>query len=147
MNQPRYQLGVIRSTYTATVAAPVTAELFPEDVQAVFDRLESLAQNDVMYEAGEVRPSKENIQWAKKVLLRVLPRHYLAGADIDAFHGEIHVNWERDNKRVVAFLPGPNELKIYCERVKDNGEVEHELSKAGDDPWEITGRLKWLFQN
>jgi hypothetical protein len=141
MTQPIYRENTIRN-YTAVPAAPV--ELFPDLLQAAFNRLEEISKGA---KSGEVSPSRDNVEWAKKVLLRILPRHYLIGAEIDAFQREIHVNWERGNKRVVAFMPAPNQLKLYCERVKEDGEVEHHLSQAADEPWAISGVLKWLFHD
>jgi len=127
------------------VAVPVQpVELFPASIQQVFACLKAIADNDALYEAGEPRPSVENVEWAMKVLLRVLPRHYLLGAEIDTFRGEIHVSWEHGNKRVVAYLPAPNQLKLYYERVTGE-EVEHRL-QTSNNPWEISGVLRWLFE-
>src|SRR5450759_3449610 len=116
MSLTAYQITAIRSYSSSVPAEP--AELFPESIKVALDRLEAIANNA---RPGEVKPSADNIKWAKKVLLRVLPRHYLLGAEIDAFQREIHVNWEHGNKRVTVFLPSPNQLKIYCENVTDQG--------------------------
>jgi len=138
MNQPVYRASTIRPI-AAVPAEPV--ELFPDSIQTALDRLEKIAKGA---KPGEVRPSPENVEWAKKVLLRILPRYYLLGAEIDAFQREIHVNWEHGNKRVTVFLPAPNQVKVYYERsVGDN--VEH-YRRDGDDPWIISGVLRWMFQ-
>jgi hypothetical protein len=137
MSQPVYRANTIKFVEHTT---PI--ELFPAHVQEVFDRLENIGATQ-----GEDGPSRSNVEWAKKVLLRVIPRYFLSGAEIDAFRREIHVNWEKGNKRVVAFLPEPNQLKIYSERVKDDGEVEHHLQKDVADPWVLSGTLRWLFKD
>jgi hypothetical protein len=139
MNQPIYSANTIRH-FNAVPAAPV--ELFPDSIQAALDRLEKIAKGA---KPGEVRPSPENVEWAKKVLLRVLPRYYLLGAEIDAFQREIHVNWEHGNKRVTVFLPEPNMVKIYCEEQGNGDNVEHHR-RDGNDPWIISGVLRWMFQ-
>ena len=137
--------GFVPSGYSLAVPAS-PSELFPASIENVFNRLEAIATRDDLYERDEVRPSAENVEWAKRVLLRVLPRHYLNSAEIDTFHGEIHVTWENGDKRVVAFLPNRNELKIYCERLAEQGKIEHHLRSVGDNPWEISGVLKWLYE-
>ncbi len=130
----------IRPYRSAVPAEP--DELFPASIQSALDRLEAIANNK---KPGEIKPPLENVEWAKKVLLRVLPRYYLLGAEIDAFQREIHVNWEHGNKRVTVFLPVPNQLKIYCEQLTPEG-VQHHLRPDGNDPWEVSGVLRWLFQ-
>lgn len=139
MSSTPYPIGTIHQYSSSVPREP--AELFPESIKAALDRLEVISRNAGL---GEARPSAENIEWAKKVLLRVLPRHYLLGAEIDAFQTEIHVNWEHENKRVTVFLPSPNQLKIYCENVTNQG-IEHHLRPQADDPWEVSGILRWLF--
>jgi hypothetical protein len=111
----------------SSIATVTPMELFPSVVERVFDYLASIASNDELYGPGEVRPSAATIAWAQRVLLRVIPRYYLRTAEIDVFHGEIHVNWEKDNKRVVAFFTSPDVLKVYLERIKADGNVEHVL--------------------
>lgn len=134
----------IVATRGSRASASTPAELFPASIQEMFERLQSIATCDDLYEKNERRPSSENVAWATKVLLRVVPRHYLAGAEIDTFNGEIHVSWEHKDKRVVAFLPAPNQLKLYCERT--TGErIEHHL-QTSNNPWEISGVLRWLFE-
>jgi hypothetical protein len=134
MSSPVYEISAIRP-YASSAES---AELFPESIQIALDRIEMIARTD---HAG---PSPETVAWAKTVLLRVLPRYFLKGAEIDAFQSEIHVNWEYGNKRVTVFLPGPDQVKIYCERDTDRG-IEHHLRLAGNDPWEVSGALRWLF--
>lgn len=130
----------------AAVGPAATVELFPASVEEVFDRLTCIAECDELYESRELRPTADTIEWAKRVLLRVVPRHYVLAAEIDVFHGEIHVSWEKDNKRVVAFLPSPGELKIYLEHAKTTGELEHVVrSVPADTPWAINPYLKWLY--
>ena len=135
-----YQIDAIRPYRSSVPAEP--AELFPDSIKKALDRIEAVSSN---VQDGEARPSKDNIEWAKKVLLRVLPRHYLVGAEIDAFQREIHVNWEHGNKSVTVFLPSPNQLKIYCENTTDQGTV-HNLRPHANDPWEVSGVLRWLFE-
>jgi hypothetical protein len=109
------------------VAAVAPMELFPSVVERVFDYLASIASNDALYGPGEVRPSDTTVAWAQRVLLRVIPRYYLRTAEIDVFQGEIHVNWEKGNKRVVAFFTSPDVLKVYLEIIKEDGSVAHVL--------------------
>jgi hypothetical protein len=130
------------SVYTVAPGAPV--ELFPSLVERVFNRLACIAEDGELYEEGELHPTKETIEWARRVLLRVLPSYYLRTAEIDVFHGEIHVSWERNNKRVVAFMPKPDVLKLYVERTKEGGEVVHSL-RSLEETREINDALKWLF--
>jgi hypothetical protein len=120
------------------VSSKETRELFPASIEAAFNRIEEVSKS------GTPRPSVETVEWAKRVLLRVLPRHFLLGAEIDAFEREIHVNWKHGNKRVTVFLPSPNRLKIYVERI-DGDKVQHDLYKNADDPWAVSGVLKWMF--
>jgi len=120
----------------AASAAP--EELFPDSIERALDRIREISKN------ARTGPSEQNVEWAKRVLLRVLPRYYLTGAEIDAFQREIHVNWERGNKRITVFLPAPNEIKIYCEEIKGE-DVEHHLVSHAHDPWVVSGALRWLF--
>jgi hypothetical protein len=129
-------------SYSVAPVAP--RELFPSVVERVFDHLASIASNDALYEPGEVRPTKDTIEWAQRVLLRVIPRYYLRTAEIDVFHGEIHVNWERGDKRVVAFFPSPDVLKVYLEHIKENGEPEH-VVHSGLQPQALNPFLQWLY--
>jgi len=130
------------SCYSTAVIEP--KHLFPSAVERVFNLLDALTTPEYIYVRGEERPSPETIQRAKDILLRVLPSYYLRTAEIDAFQGEIHVSWERDTKRVVVFVPSKNVLKLYMERVKDDGEVSHIL-RSINDPREINMALRWLF--
>jgi hypothetical protein len=136
MHQPTYQQVTTRAYSTPVPAEP--DELFPSELKKAYRRLESFEN------AGERGPSSHNIAWAKEVLLRVLPRHFLLGAEIDHFDREIHVNWEHANKRVTVFLPVPGQVKIYCEEVTNQG-VEHHLSPDANNPWAIKGVLSWLY--
>jgi hypothetical protein len=140
MSSTPYPIGTIRQ-YTASVPRE-PAELFPDSIKAALDRIEALSNNA---RDGEARPSADNIEWAKRVLLRVLPRHYLLGAEIDAFQREIHVNWEHGTKRVTVFLPEANQLKIYYECITEQG-IDHHLRPRANDPWEVSGVLRWLFE-
>jgi hypothetical protein len=130
------------SFYSTATIEPM--HLFPSAVERVFNVLDALTTPEYAYAPGEKRVDRETIQWAKKVLLRVLPSYYLRSAEIDAFQGEIHVSWERDAKRVVVFVPAQNVLKLYMERAKGDGEVVHIL-RSIDDPREINVALRWLF--
>ena len=118
-----------------------SVELFPDSIKAALDRIEVISNAS---QPNERKPSIENVEWAKRVLLRVLPRHYLVGAEIDAFQCEIHVNWEHGNKRVTLFLPSPNRLRVYCEQIKGE-QVQHHMVPNADDPWALSGVLRWMF--
>jgi hypothetical protein len=139
MSQPVYRANTIRFSRQT-----VPIELFPDSIQAAFDRLEQIGKSA---NREEVSPSTENIEWAKKVLLRVLPSYYLLGAEIDAFQREIHVNWEHKNKRIVAFLPAPDQLKIYCEEVRESGDVDHRLHSDVNDLGQLSAFLGWMFRD
>jgi len=92
-------------------------------------------------------PPTDIVEWAREVLLRVLPRKYLIGAEISAFEREIHATWEsyEKGKRVVVFFPAPQQLKIYHEAVENDAVVEHKLVNA-TSPVDISERLRWFFQ-
>jgi|SwirhisoilCB1_FD_contig_31_8352431_length_1155_multi_4_in_0_out_0_2 hypothetical protein len=137
MHQARYNSSMTRPYGIAVPAEP--DELFPAGLKAAYRRLEHIANT-----SGHDGPSPEMMAWAKKVLLRVLPRHYLLSAEIEHFDREIHVNWEHGDKRVTVFLPAPDQVKIYYERASDQG-TEHHLSPHANNPWEISGVLRWLF--
>jgi hypothetical protein len=119
------------------------AEPFLADMEEVFSALDRLTGNDKLYETGEVRPSQENVIWAKQVLLRVLPSHYLRGAEVEPYCGEIHATWEKPDKRVVAFFPQPNLLKVYLEQVVAGSVVHHDLKNS--NPAGLSGILAWFF--
>ncbi len=119
-------------------------EPFVREMSAVFRQLELLMPN------GNGLPSvppPETVEWAKQVLLRVLPRKFLIGAEINAFQREIHVTWENDEngKRVVVFFPEKDQIKIYHELVEHDVVTEHKLVNASS-PDEISMRLRWFFQ-
>jgi hypothetical protein len=118
--------------------------LFPVAIERVFTALDALTTPESAYASGEKRPSQETIQWAKKVLLRVLPSYYLRTAQIDAFEGEIHVSWERGNRRIVVFLPSPGVLKIYAEWEDEEKETKH-LIRPLPHPHLINRFLEWLY--
>jgi hypothetical protein len=120
------------------------AEPFFADVGKVFSALDGLIGNDSLYETGEVKPSEDNVKWAKKVLLRVLPRHYLRGAEIEPYRGEIHATWEGPEKRVVAYFPQPNSLKVYYEQVVNDEVACHDLKNV--TAAELSGILAWFFK-
>lgn len=120
------------------------AEPFPAEVEEVFKNLEALESNGGLCMPGEPTPTGENIAWAKDVLLRVLPRKFLVGAQIDPFREEIHVSWEGETKRVVAFLPRPNELKVYKESIQNNVGVNPTLVAATTAA--LCEALGWFFQ-
>jgi hypothetical protein len=74
----------------------------------------------------------------------VLPRLYLRGAEIEPYRGEIHATWESPEKRVVAFFPRPQALKVYYEQIVDGKVAHHDLqnqSVAG-----LSGVLAWFFK-
>jgi hypothetical protein len=133
---------VIGGSFFST-AAIEPKHLFPSAVERVFNLLDELTEPEHVYVHEEKRPERETIQWAKKVLLGVVPSYFLRTAEVDAFHGEIHVSWERDDKRVVVFVPAKGILKLYQEQTKD-GEVRHVL-RSIDHPKEINSALQWLF--
>jgi hypothetical protein len=133
---------VTGGSYFSTAAID-PKHLFPSAVERVFNLLDALAAPEYVYVRGEKHPDSETIQWAKEVFLGVVPSYFLRTAEIDAFHGEIHVSWERDDKRVVVFVPSKGVLKLYIERVKDE-EARHTL-RTIDHPRDINLALQWLF--
>jgi hypothetical protein len=132
-----------RPTYSSSTEQLL--EPFVREVSQVFRRLELLlpSGSTLLRDA----PSAETIAYAKKILLRVLPRWLLIGAEINAFEREIHVTWESDErgKRVVVFFPNAQQMKIYHELLQKDAVVEHKLVNA-TDPSEIADRLRWFFQ-
>jgi len=124
-------------------------EPFAPEMYAVFLQLEFLSPKALAsgFSTPTGGPPIETVEWAKRVLLRVLPRKYLIGAHVSAFEREIHASWENDDngKRVVVFFPAPGELKIYHEWVRDNKVVEHELLNTMS-PADISERLRWFRQ-
>jgi hypothetical protein len=137
MNITATQISAVLNTSSSTESA----ELFPDSIKAALDRIAEISKNA----PDHFGPSVENVEWAKRVLLRILPRYYLVGAEIDAFQCEIHVNWEHGDKRVTVFLPAPNELKIYCEHIQGD-HIGHQLRPRPNDPWEVSGVLRWMFE-
>jgi hypothetical protein len=141
----------VSETQTATggsfysTAAIEPKHLFPSAVERVFNLLDALTGREYTYVQGERRPERETIQWAKNVVLGVVPSYYLRTAEIDAFEGEVHVSWERGKRRVVAFLPSPGVLKIYAEWETEEGETKH-LIRPLEKPHSIKPFLEWLYQ-
>src|SRR5919108_4969065 len=80
-----------RPTYRSSVAQ--LAEPFVDEMLGVFRQLESLTHDGNTPPGG---PPNDTIEWAKEVLLRILPRKFLISAEIDAFQSEIHATWEND---------------------------------------------------
>jgi hypothetical protein len=120
------------------------AEPFLADVEEVFSALDGLLKEGAVYEDGEPRPSPDNVAWAKDVLLKILPRHLLRGAEIAPYYGEIHATWDGENKRVVAYFPKPAQLKVYYEQLKDGAVACHDLKNT--DTVGLSGILRWFFQ-
>ena len=120
------------------------AEPFLADVGEVFSALENIRNNEKLYQPGDSRPSSENVEWAKSVLLRVLPSRYLRGAEIEPFEGEIHATWECEDKRVVVFFPRPSLLKAYYEQTTDGKVAFHDLKNC--TPASLSGILAWFFK-
>jgi len=146
MNSCAFKIASTQVIYSAAIPVKM-AELFPASIEKVFEQLQSLSTDDARYEPGERKPSEANIEWATKVLLRVLPRHFLKGAEIDTFNGEIHVTWESRDKKVVVFLPAPGELKLYKERLQGDNVVEHHLADVTlEHMSELSHSLRWLFE-
>lgn len=133
----------INPTYSSSTTQ--LAEPFVQEMYEVFRRLENLIHKE--NELVGSGPTPETVEWAKKVLLRVLPRKFLIGAEINAFQREIHVTWENDDKgkRVVLFFPEPDQLKIYFELVQNDAVTEHKLANAPSQS-DISDRLRWFFQ-
>lgn len=130
--------------YTASTKRLV--EPFVYAVGDVFRRLELLLPAQAQ-SSPQTGPSTETVMWAKEILLRVLPRKFLLGAQINSFEREIHVTWENyeNGKRVVVFFPEPKVIKIYHELVKNDAVVEHKLVNA-TSPCDVSDRLRWFFQ-
>lgn len=118
---------------------------FPAEIVRVFKELERI-QNESNMPAARNKPSRETVEWAMEVLLRVVPSTFLIGSEINAFESEIHVSWENSaaGKSVVAFLKNRDELKIYHELVVNGAVTEHEVVTTGkvDD---LSVRLSWFF--
>lgn len=136
------QVRVTMPTYSSSTKR--LAEPFVREMYEVFRQLELLISHESEKKGG---PSNETVEWAKQVLLRVLPRKFLIGAEINTFQREIHVTWEDEDggKRVVVFFPGPSQLKIYHELIENDVVVEHKLVNA-TNPSEISDRLRWFTQ-
>jgi hypothetical protein len=139
----------VLSNITYKSSTKQLAEPFVVEMYAVFSQLELLSPRGQVSGAPVPvdQPPLETVEWAKKVLLRVLPRKYLIGAQITAYEREIHASWENDGngKRVVVFFPAPQQLKMYYELVKNNEVVEHKLV-SDLSPCDISERLGWFCQ-
>jgi hypothetical protein len=111
-----------------------------ELTQRVWDSIKGL--NNTPHED---KPTIENLHWAETVLLggSILPRLYLSGAEIEAFAGEIHVTWELNNKKVIAFLPSDHQLRIYWEERVGPSIIDH--IHPAENPSELRDKLDWLF--
>jgi hypothetical protein len=136
------------STAELAISSSVTelAVAFPHELQVVFNRLEAIREERPVN--ARKRPSNETLDWAQKVLLGVVPSTYLFGADIDPFESEIHATWEDENtgKSVIVFFPGPHQIKMYWEWMREGTQVrEHQLLTT-EDPSEVSARLRWFFQ-
>lgn len=119
---------------------------FPFELQKVFNRLAAIGKE----QSGSTRkhPSEDTLDWARAVLLRVVPSAYLIGAEIDPFESEIHVTWEDDKsgKSVIVFFPGPDQIKMYWEWTEGDTPVrKHQLLRT-EDVSEVSARLRWFFQ-
>ncbi|SRR5216684_6842205 len=119
---------------------------FPFELQRVFHHLEIIDRNR-RDANGRKYPSEQTVDWAREVLLRVVPSTYLRGAEIQSFESEIHVTWESEasGKSVIVFFPDPQELKIYWEWMKDEGVRQHDLTTG--DVGDVSDRLRWFFSN
>jgi hypothetical protein len=117
---------------------------FPVEIVRVFKELERIGKESGNPNARN-KPSKDAVEWAMEVLLRVVPSTYLLGSEINAFESEIHVSWENDvaGKSVVAFLQKRDELKIYYEQIENDKVVDHDV-KTGDVN-DLSERLRWFF--
>lgn len=140
---PSAHVSVGHRTYSSSTKR--LAEPFVREMSEVFRQLELLMPNGNALPVNA--PPVETVEWAKQVLLRVLPRKFLVGAEINAFQREIHVTWESDEKgkRVVVFFPEKDQIKIYHELVENDAVAEHKLVNA-TSPSEISDRLRWFFQ-
>jgi hypothetical protein len=119
---------------------------FPLEIERVFNRLEKIEGETQGHDARN-RPTAATLEWAREVLLRVMPSTYLIGAEINPFESEIHVTWEDDDtgKSVIVFFPAPNQLKIYHELVQNDAVVEHHLVNS-ENVSDVSERLRWFFQ-
>lgn len=119
---------------------------FPLELQRVFDRLSTIGAEKQGANIRKV-PSEETLDWARYVLLRVMPSAYLIGANINPFETEIHVTWEDEDtgKSVIVFFPAPQQLKLYWESVQNDVVVEHKLVST-DNVADVSDRLRWFFQ-
>jgi len=127
-----------RPTYSSSTERLV--EPFVREMSEVFKQLHLLN--------GQAQgPSVNTVRWATEVLLRILPREFLIGAQVSAFQREVHVSWENDEKgkRVVVFFPEPGQLKIYYELVENDAVTEHKLVNTMN-PSDISDRLRWFIR-
>jgi len=118
---------------------------FPREIVRVFRELERIDAEARRPNARNM-PSKETVEWAMEVLLRVVPSTFLIGSEINAFQSEIHVSWENEQsgKSVVAFLVKRGELKIYYEHVV-NGQVTKHNVVTTEHVEDLSARLAWFF--
>jgi hypothetical protein len=116
---------------------------YPRHLEVVFDRLEEIREEVAAFNK---RPSDQTIDWARQVLLGVVPSTYLRTAEINPFEQEIHVTWESEapGKSVIVFFPGPGELKIYHERIDNGVVVDHGVVDA--QTADVSDRLRWFFE-
>jgi hypothetical protein len=121
------------------------AVAFPLELQRVFDRLEAIGKEQSAN--ARKKPSDQTLDWAREVLLGVVPSTYLIGAEINPFESEIHVTWEDDytGKSVIVFFPDPRQLKIYHEWIQNGAVVKHELVNT-QSVSDVSDRLRWFFQ-
>jgi len=75
MSSETVQTAIGGSYYSTTPINP-KIHLFPSAVERVFNLLDALTAPDHVYVQGEKQPSPDTIQWAKDVLLRVLPSYF-----------------------------------------------------------------------
>jgi hypothetical protein len=131
-----------RPTYSSSTVRLV--EPFVREMSEVFKQLHLLIPKGIGPAQG---PSVNTVKWATEVLLRILPREFLIGAQVSAFQREVHVSWENDEKgkRVVVFFPEPGQLKIYYELVENDAVTEHKLVNA-TSPSAISERLRWFIR-
>jgi hypothetical protein len=136
---PALPLGISSSVTELAVA-------FPLELQKVFNRLEAIREEHPAN--SRIRPSDETVSWAQEVLLGVVPSTYLIGAEIDPFESEIHATWEDEDsgKSVIVFFPGPRQVKMYWEWMREGTQVrEHELLTT-ENKFEVSARLRWFFE-
>jgi hypothetical protein len=121
---------------------PSTKRL-PEFSWEVVNSLRQDLERTLESQGQRARVSPETATWASEVILQVLPRHILAGAEVDTYEDEIHVSWNTENGGVTVFFTPNKVLKIYDELLQNGDVVHHQLCSACS-PMDVTHAVQRL---